>query len=310
MSETPNILTRVPFLPDFRALAWEDRDLYRDWCRRFRVETSEITLTNLFVWRRTEPVMLSKCDGFLIVLRLDRDGRPSLCIPLGEGDFSSTVEELFGVLGSMYPSESVMLRRVPESVAQTFSKIGYPIEEDRDNFDYVYRVEDLAELSGRKYDGKRNHARKCVENNPCEYEELNRNNLDDCFSLATEWCNVRQCDIHPPLAAEFRAIRETFERFEELGLLGGSIRIQGEIQAFAIAETINQDIAIVHFEKANPQIEGLYQVINQWFCQNALSGITWVNREQDLGVAGLRQAKMSYHPDHFVKKYNVHPKTG
>ncbi len=309
MKVTPNMLMNVPPLPEFRELTWDDRNIYRDWCRHFGVDASELTFTNLFAWRRSEPVMISRLDMLMVVLRLDREKRPSLCVPIGEGDLSAVTEQMLSLLQTISSEDSPVLRRVPEFYASAIAELGYPVEEDRDNFDYVYRVDDLAELPGRKYDGKRNHVRKCLESNPCEYEEINRNNLDDCFSLATEWCNVRQCDIHPPLASEFRAIRETFERFEELGLLGGAIRVHGEIQAFAIGEAINEGTAVVHFEKANPAIDGLYQVINQWFCQNALRGLTWVNREQDLGIAGLRQAKMSYHPDHFVKKYNVRPKS-
>jgi hypothetical protein len=123
--------------------------------------------------------------------------------------------------------------------------------------------------------------------------------------MHASWCNLRQCDIVPGLAAENYAVRETFLHYNKLNVMGGAILIEDRIEAFTIAEQLNENTAVVHFEKANPDITGLYQVINQWFCAKTLSRYTNVNREQDLGVPGLRRAKMSYHPVDFVKKYKV-----
>ena len=123
--------------------------------------------------------------------------------------------------------------------------------------------------------------------------------------MQTNWCNLRQCDLIPGLAAENYAVRETFLHYNELNLMGGAIFIDDRVEAFTIAEQLNDNTAVIHFEKANPQISGLYQVINQWFSSKVLSAYTYVNREQDLGIPGLRRAKMSYHPVDFIKKYQA-----
>jgi hypothetical protein len=110
----------------------------------------------------------------------------------------------------------------------------------------------------------------------------------------------------PGLEAENTAIRTAFENYHYLGVTGGVVYVDDKLEAFTLAEKLNRDTAVIHFEKANPEIEGLYQVINQWFCKEALSNFKFVNREQDLGIPGLRKAKGSYYPHHMVEKCIVH----
>jgi hypothetical protein len=110
----------------------------------------------------------------------------------------------------------------------------------------------------------------------------------------------------PGLEAENTAIKTVFENYDYLRVAGGVVYVDDKLEAFTLAERLSRDTAVVHFEKANPEIEGLYQVINQWFCKEALGSFKFVNREQDLGIPGLRKAKGSYHPHHMVEKCIVH----
>jgi hypothetical protein len=105
------------------------------------------------------------------------------------------------------------------------------------------------------------------------------------------------------------AIHQALTHFEELDYQGGAIQIDGKIEAFSLGEPLNADTAVIHIEKANPDIPGLYSAINQYFCTNAWSDMEWINREQDLGIEGLRNAKESYHPHHMVNKYTIRPKS-
>jgi hypothetical protein len=109
----------------------------------------------------------------------------------------------------------------------------------------------------------------------------------------------------PSLEAENKAIKTIFDKYPQLAVFGGAVYVDGKLEAFTLAESLNNDTAVIHFEKANPQITGLYQLINQWLCQNTLRTFTYVNREQDLGIPGLRKAKLSYHPHHMIEKYSV-----
>ena len=121
--------------------------------------------------------------------------------------------------------------------------------------------------------------------------------------METNWCNLRNCEADPSLEAEHKAIKELFNRFTDLNALGGAILINNNVEAFTIGEKLNSNSAVIHFEKANPEVPGLYQVINQQFCSQEFRQFKYVNREQDLGILGLRQAKMSYHPTFFIEKF-------
>ncbi|MCX6844338.1 MAG: phosphatidylglycerol lysyltransferase domain-containing protein [candidate division WOR-3 bacterium] len=146
-----------------------------------------------------------------------------------------------------------------------------------------------------------------LEKYRCEYRQINAGNVPDCLALETSWCNLRHCDMDPGLAAEQRAIAACFENWEQFSLIGGAVVVEGRIEAFAIGERLNSTTAVVHFEKANPELRGMYQLINQWFSRNELSEYAYVNREQDPGIEGLRKAKESYHPRHMVRKFTVRP---
>ncbi|HHB76732.1 MAG TPA: DUF2156 domain-containing protein, partial [Desulfobulbus sp.] len=197
--------------------------------------------------------------------------------------------------------------RLPAESASELTDAGYVPQPDRDNADYVYLVEDLARLSGRHYAKKRNQIKKCLKVHSCAYEPITAGLVPQCIALQQRWCASRSCDTDPGLCAEYTAILTMFEHFTALDLIGGAIRVNGEIQAFAIGERLNSDTAVCHFEKAMPGVQGLGQLINQWFALYGLDGFTFVNREQDLGVPGLRQAKKSYHPHHLVEKYTLSP---
>jgi len=161
----------------------------------------------------------------------------------------------------------------------------------------------LIDLPGEKYYVKRKNIQRCLRDYKPEYKPITNGIIEQCIKLQTDWCNLRNCASIPELEAENRAIRELFIHFNNLNVFGGVILIDGNVEAFAIGEKLNNDTAVIHFEKANFKISGLYQVINQWFCSNALQDFKYVNREQDLGIPGLRQAKMSYHPAFYIEKY-------
>ena len=300
-----SILDTVDPLPAFRDLTIDDRPLFLEWMQEHNVKASNLTFAELYTWRGSRPARIARYNEFLLLVRFESAERPEAQSPIGRGDVTAAANALLDYLAAEYPQTELNLARVPDPPANMLREASFLVEEDRDNFDYVYRVNDLAKLKGRKYDKKRNRIHKCLAACECTYEPITSSNLDGCFQLEEEWCNIRQCELNPALSAEFRAIKEALDEFDTLELFGGAIRIDGRIQAFAVAERVGVETAVEHFEKANPQINGLYQVMNQRFCQHALEGLTWVNREQDLGIKGLRQAKMSYHPDHLLKKYTV-----
>jgi hypothetical protein len=226
---------------------------------------------------------------------------------VGPGDKPAALELFCRELGGF--TEEVRICRVDEvNLRNHVDPQRYASALDRDNSDYVYRTEDLIQLSGNKYHRKKNHLNQFLKNHHFEYRPLDAE-LVECFlDMQEAWCRMRECVENPSLLAEDYAVREALTRYGDLNYTGGAVIMGDKVEAFALGELLNQESAVIHMEKANPDIPGLYAAINQLFCQNTWAHVEFVNREQDLGVEGLRRAKESYHPHHMVHKYNLTPK--
>lgn len=293
----------LPEFPEFQDISLESQSAVDWFLAQYAPEISEYTFTNLFMWRLTRPIKLTLLNGYLCVLAQKSDGNIAFMPPLRDGDISALTEALFSFMQDS--GHKPQLIRVPEDIANRLKTSGFHIELDEANSDYVYLVEDLANLVGRKFDGKRNRIKKCLRKYSPEYEPMTMDIVDQCLQLQAEWCNVRHCELDPGLESENMAIRELFNHIESLPVFGCAIAIDGRIEAFSVGERLDEQTAVIHFEKANSAIDGIYQLINQWFCQNGLTGYKYVNREQDLGIPGLRKAKQGYHPHHMVNKYRI-----
>jgi len=182
---------------------------------------------------------------------------------------------------------------------------GFVVEPMRDHFDYVYRTPDLISLAGGKYRTQRNHINSLARTQPFRYEPLGEEHLSACLYLCARWCQVKRCECDLSLLGEWEAITAALANYQPLELKGGVILINDQVRAFSCGELLNKTTAVIHLEKADPDLRGLYAVINQQFCRQAWAGVNFVNREQDLGELGLRTAKMSYHPHHLVEKFRI-----
>ena len=161
------------------------------------------------------------------------------------------------------------------------------------------------QLQGAKYQAKRNHIHQLSRSHAFTYEALQARHLSACLDLAASWCDLKSCAEDLGLQGEWGAVKASLINFQELNLQGGVIEIDGRVEAFTLGELLNKETAVVHIEKANPLLQGLYAVINQEFCRHSWSQVPFINREQDLGLPGLRLAKMSYHPLHLVEKFRI-----
>jgi hypothetical protein len=288
-------------MKDLHPLELSDRPTVAGYLRRYPPKVSELTFTNLFVWRGSRPIFLTEVQGSIVFMTNtnERNGAKKVIFghPVGEAS-PVAVASALGV-------EVAGFIRIPEDTANTLRKAGLHVEPDRDNSDYVYRVRDLAELAGRRFHKKRNLIKQCLAAYACQYEPITPELIFECLDMQDRWCQVRQCERDPALCREYIAIRESFAHYEELQLIGGGIRVDGTIQAYAIGEALRPRTAVCHFEKAMPELHGLGQLINQWFAKHSLTQFEFENREQDLGNPGLRQAKESYHPHHMVEKLNA-----
>jgi len=264
---------------------------------------SELTFTNLWAWRRKRAIFTATDDAGALLLLCEEQGRHFFLPPVGDIDPAATARRLQAFAkGAGF---DLRIERVPSATAGILAAAGFPVAAERAEFDYVYAVGEIASLAGRHFDGKRNQIRHLTATHACAFEPIDDAAAEECLALEEAWCDLRACHLDEGLAAEQGGIAECLRSRRRFGLIGGLVRVDGRVKAFALGEMLAAGTAVVHFEKADPGITGVYQLMNHWFCREALAGFSFVNREQDLGIPGLRQTKLGWRPHHLVEKFTV-----
>ena len=292
---------------EFKQIKLSDRDDFEEFLSKDPPVISELTFTNLFMWRHCYHTLWQTWNNCLLIIMRPGDQPLFGLPPVGHGNKIEALNFLMDYLREASPDARIC--RVSEDfIEKHLDKDRYTIVEDRDNSDYVYLAQELAELSGNKFHKKKNHLNKFLKNYQFEYRRLDDELVERVLQMQEQWCELKDCLTNPNLVAEDRAVYEALTNYDSLGITGGAILIGSKVEAFTLGERLNSDTAVIHIEKANPEIPGLYTAINRFFCEDALLEFTYVNREQDLGVEGLRKAKQSYQPHHMVKKFTLKPK--
>jgi len=283
----------LPAYPDARPPDPELRPALHPLCQQLNAGISEFTFANLFLFRHAHNYALSRLDDSTPVV-LGRDGDTLFfMLPFGLPE-QALLDRLFHDHG--------MLKAASGEQAERLRGLGYQVREDRDNFDYLYRREDLAELSGRTYSKKRNLIKAFLRENDYEARPLREEYLGHALQVLETWRAGVDQD------GDYRAAREGLERMDELQLCGGVYYVVDQPVAYVLGEELAGAASfLIHFEKAVAGYKGLYQFINQSFAAILPADYATINREQDLGDPGLRQAKLSYRPTGFVEKYRVFP---
>lgn len=304
----------LPVFPDCEPIDLKHRAMFALHAVAFPPVCSEYTFTNLFAWIKTYDYRLSRLNDALIIRKKTKDV-VSFLQPLWTDDPLTAVLSCRDFLmdSSKTSEPFLVVERVCEDVAEMIQQkadtFGLVVRPHRDDFDYLYEIKDLVELSGRRYHKKRHHLNTFIKAHKYEYIPLGSQTssefLQECQLFADRWCNEKECEKDTGLASEECAVSRMLAFFHVLGLKGGVIRINGEIVALTLAEALNPNTLVIHVEKAMSGVAGLYQAINWEFLRRDGGGYKYVNREQDLGVDGLRQAKLSYHPVKLVKKYDI-----
>jgi uncharacterized protein len=296
----------LPQFPDFRPLQLEDREPMHDMLWNYTPGISEMTFTNLFIWRGHYGFQWAIYKDWLLVIAREGVNGTYAFQPIGPSSRKEAVLVLLEWLRDERKIENPRIERADEKCIVELTGIqNLAIESMRDHFDYVYRRDDLVKLAGSKYRSKRNHINQLLRFYTFEYDLLQEKHIDDCLSLQEKWCQMNRCEDDLDLLSEDGAIREILTHYNDLQVQGAVIVIGGRVGAFTAGERLNNDTVVIHIEKADPDIPGLYPLINQEFCKNISDDAIFINREQDLGIDGLRKAKLSYYPDHFVEKYRI-----
>ncbi len=264
----------------------------------------EYCFANNMAWRRMYNTQIARYKNFYLSCSFS-DGI-YFTFPAGTGDYKDIFTQMqrFAeennsrtVIGSVTPDKFHIFDEI-------YGKDGYTISADEGSWDYVYNSSDLAELAGRKYHGKRNHLKKLLEREHT-YEPLTEKDFDECIAYAARNYNDNGDYDDFSKVCEQYAINTYFTHFHELGLQGGVLKADGRVIAFTIGERINSDTLGVHIEKADASFDGAYPAINNYFAKDAGKDFTYINREEDLGIEGLRKAKRSYKPAFMIEKHVV-----
>ena len=292
--------------PLFKRPELEDKDLISGYFHLAPCRSCERTFVNVYLWSRHYKVKFAVIEDALVFRSEDR----GLAFSYPAGKKENVRKALDYLLD--YCREKGVPFRLYNVTPDHFSELDswYPgrfeIEYNRDYADYVYETEKLASLAGKKLHGKRNHINKFKTLYPdWSYEPLSESNVEDCFQMALTWRNQNGCDDDAEKNAEMCVTLNSLRLYRELELKGGVLKAGGRIVAFTVGEPVCPDTFVVHIEKAFPDVEGAYPMINQQFVQHECMDFQYVNREEDTGAEGLRKAKLSYRPAFLVEKGTV-----
>lgn len=276
---------------NFKTPVIEDAEKIREILKSTTGNNCQMSLGSIYNWGPDYNLEIA-FDENCLVTRTKKNGKIDYGFPQGAGKKIKLIEELLSENASSFYG---LEKGDVDFLEKEFPGI-FKITENRDSADYIYLVSDLAELKGKKYHSKRNHIKYFEKNNNWTYEKLTLKNIPDCIKMTEKWIEENEDKLEYGIDEELNAIKRAFDYFEKLGFVGGAVRVDGEVIAWTLGEKISEDTFCTHFEKAFASYRGAYPIINRELAKNELSAFTFVNREEDMGLEGLRKAKLSYRP--------------
>lgn len=287
---------------DFQDISIEDRERVENYFEFLEEPFCDFTFGNLFCWSVVENTKIAFFNNFLFI-RFSDDEKFYYSFPLGNGEIKNAINLIIeDAKINNKKFQFVCLNKKQSEILKEIFKEKIKINKNRDAFDYVYSVEKLSALSGRKYHSKKNHFNSFKNNYNFIYEEINENNLQDCIRFANEWYS--QTEVTTPLLKEQKVLSKALENYFKLNLIGAVIKINKKIVAFCVGEKMYKgNMFCTHFEKASAEYPKAYTAINKLFSEISINDFEFVNREDDAGIEGLRKAKLSYYPEFILEKY-------
>ena len=288
----------------FQKINSQDAALYRSYLRSATHRGSAYSFANLVMWGRQRGCIV----GDQLALFSHFSGRSVYPFPAGQGQWKPLLDAIIADSRERgIPCRFYGLMEPERELLESLYPGQFRYHCDRDGFDYVYDINDLADLKGRKYQQKRNHLHRFEEAFPdYSVRPLDEATLPMCQNMTDNWYYLRSLENpHEDLQMERTALSRAYRYFDQLGMEGLVLYAGGQIAAMTMASFLSEDTMDVHFEKAMPHIPGAYTAINREFARYIRAKypqVKYLNREDDTGSAGLRKAKLSYHPHHMVER--------
>ena len=291
----------------FHQLTLSDRETMQAVTLHSGRRNCNYNFANLVGWQFLFNTEVCVLDG-AVVLRYTFDGLRAYMVCTSE----ALSLELIKALLDDSNGDLTLIGLEDSQVAQLSilnSQFSISVEPIRDRYDYIYRRTDLATLHGRHLDAKRNHIRRFRAAHPnFEYRPLTPELFDECRRLREIWQEEKKQNVNDNkieiIDAEHRVMETIFSNWDSLGMIGGSIFVNGRMVAFTYGSAVTTDTFDVCVEKADRHVEGAFTIINQQFAEHLPEQYVYLNREEDMGIPGLRKAKLSYHPE-ILLTYNV-----
>lgn len=290
----------------FKPVVLEDKNWINTYLKESGYRGCEFSFSTIMMWKDVyETEVADYMDTFCYRCKVGRN-QYVYAFPAGNGDKKAAIEALMEI--ARKEGHKFILRGFEEEwvawMEQTFpNKFQYSTTQAE--WDYVYSVEALGTLAGSKYHGKRNHIARFKDNEEWHYESLSRDNVLACKHMSDNWYHAQLKLGNVSVYKEKPGLNYMLDHFQELELKGGVLYVGDRVVAFTIGEPMSEDTFHVHIEKAYAEIQGAYPMINQQFVLHEMQGFTYINREEDDGVEGLRRAKESYRPVEMIQKYTA-----
>lgn len=290
---------------NFRPIKSDDYSVAAPIMRQSGCISTDANFVALYMWSKyyNTKICITETNVFL---RVETEKGNMYIYPHGENMFSALMEILETEGGEEAKFISIP-ERIKEKMENAFPG-EFTFSEKRESFDYIYKRETLATLPGRKLHQKRTNINKFLSRyeGRYTYAPLKKSDAEEILAFQKRWVDAAtEKDGKETLDYESSAIAELFETFDKFNLRGGILRVDGDIAAYCIASEINDTALDIMVEKANGEYIGAYQMINKLFAENGCADIEYINREEDMGIEGLRRAKLSYCPELLIKKYGA-----
>lgn len=281
---------------EFKPITAKDREVFEKYYKYKTVQNAESSFANLCAYAFIYHGEYTEIDNNLVTrIHFIKDKEICYHQPLGEGNKEEIIKKLIEDSKEKNQKITIICNR----------KEKCEIYEERDFFDYLYLREDLQHLKGRKYQPKRNHINKFTSKYQWKFIQLNSQNCFDCLPLLDKW-QKKAIEKFPELLSDYekerKVIEYLFNNFDDLDLFAGAITTKNQIVAFSIGSKINENTFDVHIEKADRDYEGAFALINREMATHIPKNYQYINREEDLGIEGLRKAKLSYYPIKLIEK--------
>jgi len=291
-------------------LSLDDKELIEKYVDKNKLESYEYLFSSLYMWRKLNNVKYAIINDALVIEKSEEGKGTFYAQPLKYNN-----EDLVNIVDTLmernndFTDRDYLFGDVDEDFIKNLKKyadLKFEVIEDVDDFEYVYMTNDLIELKGKKYHGKKNHVNSFEKTYEYEVKSIDNDKvIKDCLALLHKWHEEVAVTVDKEMLMEIDAIKDLFSELHFFDLKSIAIYVEDELVGFAVGERVNEKMAVIHVERGETAYKGVYSFLNKKFLTESFSDTEFVNRQEDTGNEGLRKAKQSYHPAKMVKKYLV-----